>query len=380
MRILKKLVRGLGVLGCRLGLFGFAVATALLLTFGTPEPAKTAVEDSGAYDIPLHELFDFQPATPDETEEDAGLSPDDPHVREAIASAFPPDKKQNIVERMIDGTYVWLNGEAEYPDFTINLAAEKETIIQSLADNAFGRVNDLEPCSPQELRALQNEEFDPFTVPCKPPIDLAAEKQKFIDEYGQSEEFLPDTTLTGEDLFKEGERHDSTNSAQNLPSLFAVFTKLPWILGVLAAITGAGIVFLYDTRREGTRKLGKLFVGTTVSLVIAGIITHFTLNGLKTTLDPQNDRTLDGVVASVVDSLGKDLLLSGAIITLIYLVIGIVILFITRKKPERETPETSVENRESTDENTEHGQVPDPNSAAREDQSANKNRKPDREQ
>lgn len=329
MHIFKKIIRGLGAYGFRAALFGGAFSIAFVLVFGTPESLKTAINDSGLYEVPLTDLIT---AEQQQESSELELSVDDPIVQESVATAFPPERKQEIVETILDGTYVWLNEDTEYPDFTIDISDEKAMIIASIADSTFEEVNSLQPCTLLQLQTLSGSEFDPLNAPCKPPIDLTAEKQKFISEYSSNDEFLSDTTLTGEELFKEGERHDSTNGANNIPSLFGLFTRLPFILGVITLITGLGVVLLSETRRKGVRKLGKLLVETAISLVIVGVALFFVLGGIKAGLGSQGPQAIQPSTHSIIESLRGDIMLPAIIITALYLLVGIVLLLLTRKK------------------------------------------------
>ena len=112
MRLLKKIARGLCAYGFRVSLFGLALASAFVVTFGSPEPLKTALSNSGLYDAPLTDLVDLQKRTGDNEQaqtisEQSNLSIDDPIVQGAINDALPAEKKQQIVEDTLNGSYVW---------------------------------------------------------------------------------------------------------------------------------------------------------------------------------------------------------------------------------------------------------------------------------
>ncbi len=332
MHIFKKIVRGLSAYAFRVSLFGFALILGFVLTFGSSDSLKTAVSESGLYESPLTNLMNLGEITDQENKpEQAEISIDDPIVQNAIATAFPGTKKQMIVEEIIDGSYVWLNGRSEYPAFSIDISEEKSLIIQTLADDTYSRIETLPNCTIAQLQEL-NKEFDPFTIPCRPPINLEGEKQKLIDEYSTNEAILSDTTFDGEELFKEGERHDSTNNAKYIPVVFGAVMRSPYFFAGVAIVSIIGVLLLADTRTKGIHKLGKLFIETAVSLIIVGVGLYLILSGAKANLGSVGTPELQAAIGKIFDSLRAEILLPSLLCLIAYIVIGALLLIIYNKR------------------------------------------------
>lgn len=342
MHILKKIVRGLCAYGFRAALFAFAFFLSLVLTLQSPHTIKSAVANSGLYDIPIHKLVDFEgkPEAVQENASEVEISIEDPTVQNALAKALPEERKQQIVESIIDGTYTWLHGDAEQPDFTVDLNGEKQKFVTYLADDLFIKIDGYEPCSLQELSNLG--EIDPFKLTCRPPVDLATEKQRFINELSSSEDFLPDPVFSGDELLDESKRHDSVNAIDTVPQAFGIFTKLPQSMLILALVSGLGVVLLADNRRTGIKKLGKLLIETAISLLITGAVLYFILGGLRASLESQATPELGTALMHLFESLRWEIIKPGLIMVGIYTVFGGGLIFFTREK---------VSNREEGDTN-----------------------------
>jgi uncharacterized Tic20 family protein len=338
MHFLKKVIRGLGAYSFRASLFSFAILLGMVLTFGAPGVIKNTLNDSDIYQTPVTDLLDTD-AIEANTDPSNDLNLSNPHVKQAAESTLNNERKQEITETIIDGTYSWLNREAKNPDFRIDFNPDREVFITQLTNNAFDRIRSLEPCTTQQILTLQ--EIDPFTVPCKPPANLEAEKQKFVSELQNNEEFLGDPVFSGEAALNEFKRHDTAGVADNIPTLFQLFTKLPLIFAVLAIISGAIVFTLADSKAKGINKLGKLLIETAISLVITSIVLYFVIGGIRTSLATHDSPELNQSIVFIVENLRDSIITPTAIATVVYFILGVIIIVTAHKRQRLSTTDNN---------------------------------------
>ncbi len=332
MKILKAIGRWVGAYGMRSALFSFAFMVGFVITFGSPDIIKQSFDESGVYQIPLSDIasssLDKNP-----NQDSSGLTIKSPEVKESLENVFPEDKKQQIVEEIIDGTYEWLAGKAPAPAFNIDLKTEKSEFITQITDKGFDRVNSLRECSLEELQSMQ--ELDPFSIPCKPPYDLSADKQTYLEELNKSD-FLGDLSLSGDQLVEEARRNDSSNMIDSLPTLFQLFMLLPLILAGLILIFGAMLIYLHDTKKIGVQKIGKTLVYSAVSVLIVTIGSYFILGEVQAGFTKDPDNQLGAGFESIINSLRTSLLVPPFILALVYLLASVSIAYFTKWKHARQ--------------------------------------------
>lgn len=295
-----------------------AVVVAVVANFlGTPETLKQILKDSGAYDNVVDIVLD---ETTRQAKDDNSIPISDEQIRTLVNDVFPAERLQAIVDNVADGTYRWLNGEAPQPDFKIDLREEKIALAKGVANYAAERIEKLPPCTSIPTTT------DPFEIDCQPPgINIKAEQKKIEQEFLNNKDFLPETTLTADDLNKKS---DQTFSEQNqgIADAFQLFKKLPYIFGGLAAIFGVAIIFLDKTKRDGLNRIGRTLLSSGIFLFITtlvfGKLLPITENLLNATDENASSVILKKAVGLAVEKLTNDLLLYSGVV----LVIGAIIL------------------------------------------------------
>lgn len=292
-------------------LFSFsilAVATLASLNsvFGTPDTIKETLAESKIYDSVAEGLVDQATKStqkPPEARQPDEVPLDEAVVREVATKVITPEKLQGYAEQIVDGTYNWLEGEVDQPDYNLDLSTLKLDLGNTVGDVAVQRVQSLPVCTTAQLRQMDPGSIDPFTLPCQPPgINLQAERQKLVDEITKDDEVL-EGNVTADDTKSEETGQTPFEKLGFVPTLFQWSQKGPWIFGVLGLLAAAGIIFLNDDRRKGIKQVSKTLLITGVVLLVGIAVVSFLLNKFQikdvTAEDPKHfEQAIGDVVRS----------------------------------------------------------------------------------
>lgn len=348
MQFVKRLARGLASTGFKLGIFLTAVTAALVLAFGTPTTIKESLDKSGIYDQAVKSVLDQTQQGVQGEPAGEGIAADvplqDAAIRKAAEQAFSPDVLQRSAEQGIDGTYSWLEGDTETPNFAIDLTGVKQNLANAIGDEAAKRVQALPVCTLEQLRQL-NPGTSPFDLPCQPPgLNIAVERQKIVNEVASSPDFLKDPVITADD-WKDTNGQSHFAQASEAPQAFQFAKKLPWIFGSLSLLLGAGLVFLHESRRRGLFVVARTLLVTGVVLLVGSLITAYLLRTVQPDLQLANTPALQQAVVALIRSLtaafNRPLLVFATSYTVLGGV-GLIALHFTKPKTESQpTPSDS---------------------------------------
>lgn len=249
-------------------LFTLVFVVGFLRVATQPDKVKSIIKDSGIYSSAVSGVIEeslkeqAKDQSGEEKLEDIPL--DRPEIKAAAEKAFTPEFLQTSTEQFIDGTYRWLDGEVEKPDFSIDLSDAKDTLFDNIVTYAKERTETLPACEPGEIP----EEVDIFNAECVPAgFNIDSEIARVRSDLDNGE-FLEDTTLTADDIGKkEGQPAGATftdNLAQ-LPRAYQNIQLAPLFLAGLAALAALMIIFASVTKRKGMRRVA-------ITLVAAGLI------------------------------------------------------------------------------------------------------------
>ena len=286
MTSFQKFGRGFSSAICKLALLALAFVVAGNMVFGKPDTLKTTLKDSGIYSGFTDSLI--QQAKTDSATKPVGqdLPVQDPLVQEAIKKAITPEFAQSTAEQVVDGTYNWLEGKTSKPDFNVDLSGLKQNLANNVADAGVQRAQSLPVCTTQQLRQLDPNATDPFSLPCLPPgINLQAERQKLVNQTLTNGEFISDTSISADDLKDKGQTTSPFEKASYVPALFQWSQILPWILGSLVLVTGAGVILLDSERRRGIKSLSITLLITGGILAVSALIGWYFMRALDLNRD-----------------------------------------------------------------------------------------------
>ncbi len=326
-------------------LFLLAFVSAVVMLLGTPTHIKAALKTSNVYSSAVQSLLD-QAKKSTESSSNSDVPINDPVIQQAATSAFSPSFLESSTETIIDGTYHWLDGKTPRPDFQVDVSVAKQNFITAVANYAGQRVTGLAVCNRQQLLALQGQDINPFTVPCRPPgTNVPAEQQKLINQLSSNADFLPNTTISASSLPKDEQGQTAFDKAQNAPKAYQFSKSSPWLLATISVLLALAVLFLHETKRRGARSLGITFLS--IGLIL-GLSTLLISWALHKALAPTGNlgkslqaNALQLSMIKVIDTLGQFFSRRLLWFAVGYVVFGGALLFILKfvwKEPKPTSP------------------------------------------
>ncbi len=319
-----------------LGLFLFVAAGAMVISFvaGDPATVKNAIAQSGAYDHLIENSLNTALESVDK-KNTSDIPLNDPIIRDSLVRAYSPTVIRTNSEKLIDGTYRWLDGSAAQPDFVLDFSASNDLFIEEAGKRLESRLRGLPPCTAQQLS--QQQKMNAFKATCVPPgIDITPLIQQAKSNLRSSKNLLPDNKITADTFKQAGESQNVFVAAGNAPRQFQLLKQIPWILLGLTVIFALLVVFLYPVRDEGIKRLGRILTINGVMIIMIALGLYFVqaaIGGQKATGTNQLSRDLTlPILAEFAKAAAKVYLIFGAVTVLI----GGPIWVVARKRIEAE--------------------------------------------
>ncbi len=262
----KKVSLYISSLSLRLVLFIGITLVCFALIATNPTHIKNLTKESGIYQ-------GFVPAVINDTinrQPNSTVPLKDKLIQNDINNGFTPESLQRNTETVIDSTYLWLDGESQELKFEADFTKERQQTADNIAKTAFNRVKDLPVCF------AVPPTFDPFTVGCQPPYTNLLNEQSILSTLIAGDEgILPKAVYTEKDLPKNSDGQYIYEKYSYAPSVFNWLKLSPYILGLILIILSFLIVILDRNKREGFRRLGAIYLGSGITLIITPIILSF---------------------------------------------------------------------------------------------------------
>lgn len=227
------------------GLAVFAFIAGLHTIFSTPEPLKTALNDSGVYKEVTPNITNGQLAA-------LSLPPQDIGIKNALEQALPATFYRQASERIVDGTYAWMQGRADQPEFSIDTTAVKNNFASNVAAYMKQQMEMLPEC--ERDMPPPTSASDALTLSCLPRhvtpnavADTARQQVLASNAFGEGNTITPGT-------LKDGQGRTLTEQLAFLPPIYRAYVPALIALPVITALLGVAIVFLSRTRRAGLRR------------------------------------------------------------------------------------------------------------------------------
>lgn len=300
-------------------IFGLAIVFSVSSVFGTPDNLKTSLQKSEIYKVLPNEIAKQLVS---ETTANQNMPIDNKFIEPAVTSAITPSFVQINTEKIIDGTYSWLDGTTPTPIVRIDISDVQKQISANLSDQAVKRISKLPVCTQAQLRQLSQSNVNPFTIPCQPPeFDTASVSKQFEQEAQSNNGLLQEKTITGANI-KNSSGQNVFAQAERVPQAFQLGQKLPWIFGILIIICGTVVILLNNPKQRGVRSLSRsLLVAGTLLLVFMTIVNVVLRQSEYHTMN-QNEE-LGGVVLSIAHKLIDQVNSPLRIFAAIYVFIGV---------------------------------------------------------
>lgn len=258
--------------------------------FSKPDKLKAWLHDSKFYDRFADYVVErASKVTPNP--QTAAQVASDPEVVQAAKAAFPPQLLENSVNQFLDANYAWLQGKTDRPIFTIDLTGAKNSFALQLGQYAGKRFASLPVCTPAELAQFQNpQNINYLLITCRPaglPANAVAEQ--VTQQTLVSDAFLKNANVTPETI-GETVRQGALQSqglqptkpyyqtASLAPAAYRLAQVLPWIAGIVALLTGAGIVWLSASRGSGLRLIAIIAGAAGLVLPISKLVADVAFN------------------------------------------------------------------------------------------------------
>ncbi len=256
MNFLKKSALGVCVSLLTALLFIFGVSSGLYRTFGSPEPVKTALKDSGIYQSVVGDAL--KQTQKDQADDSAQKKEDiplnNPDVQNIIKNAASPELLQAQAENALDSVYAWLSGDTDKLKFTVELGETKQRLADGLGQYVEQRLAALPAC-----KAGASRDVDPFTAKCLPrgvsPAKVAAQAKNEV----LSGDFFKEDSVTAKDL-KGKNGQPLEKQLQAIPVAYQAVKWTVYGSGLLALLMATAVVFLSQTWRSGLRKIAVIFI------------------------------------------------------------------------------------------------------------------------
>jgi len=261
MNILRKLGAGLCATILSVSLLGVAWSNVGISTIHNRGSVKGWLDKSGFYtkvvNVALEKIK--APAEGKQADNQAGDLPiNDPAVQAIAKGVLTPEFLKTNVEKVLDGSYNWLDGSAKNLSFSLDLTNAKQQLATGLGGYATTKAAALKTCVTNELI----DDFDAFSSTCRPKgLSAEAVGQKLTDDLLTGDQFLPNPVLTEKDIKIKGSDGsempiDGTKQADIVRKSYSFSGYVPYILGIVALLTALGVIFISRDRLKGVRRVG----------------------------------------------------------------------------------------------------------------------------
>jgi len=310
----------------------FIILTTIV-TLARPAQISQWVETSGAYNSLPDTVLEEVSKKQETSGESSSINFADPGVKTAAKEALSPEFLKSSTEDFLNGTYKWLDGEVDKPDFSIDVLSAKQTFAQRLSDYAKQRYTELPACAAGALP----KSTDPLKIDCQPRFgfDIDQLAEIFKVDLISNPDFLPEPLITADTLEKGNTSGEPIFSNTAIPTGYQWLRRTPLIFGALILLSSLGLLLLRDTKREGLSRIAKRFVsmGILSGLILAA--SYYGLGQLRDKFDSQTDPTapayaLKEVVFSTLNAVRADTLKTGGMLAGAFIVTGAVLLLALR--------------------------------------------------
>lgn len=265
--------------------------------------------------------------------------------KEELVSTFKriitPEWLQENVEKVIDSTYIWLDGGGQIPEFTIDLTEIKTNIVDESTDYLIDSINNLPDCSESEMKEIESGSWNPYDMNCKPSdFEASAYEEEMrikIQEELDKNESLEKDEFSSSEVIKLDE-----DLVEKIQKGYMIFKKFPIIIGAGILITVL-LVFIFMPG------LSNKLLALGITLVLSGALllfgAYYTNSNFDSIFEKQMNRVdiqqgsgSIGLISELVQSLLDDIQshirqysLAIVIVGFILFIGGIILKF-TKKK------------------------------------------------
>lgn len=219
----------------------------------------------------------------------------EPWVQTAAEKAFPANDLEQKANGAIDGTFAWLDGKTERPDFSIDLTPNKTAFADEVGSYAQNRYAGLQPCTRNNLPTS----VDPLTINCRVP---GVPAERVADTLRQQvladRNFLADPVISPSNPslnpVNQTATTDPFEQMEGLRSVYQYKALLIWILPLLIIVSIVAGLLLAPNKIQGMNRLSRSLLVSAVCLALIGFLLGTGLSRLVDTL------TFDAITSEVM--------------------------------------------------------------------------------
>ena len=272
-------------------LFISAGVFALLIVFSA-DNIKSTIKQEGTYEKIVPAVL----ATTQYPSNSEGQLPiNEPWVQEAAKRAFPASDLEQKTNAVIDGTFTWLDGKTDQPEFTVDFTSNKQQFGQEVGNYSESRLSGLPRCSLNNIPSS----LDVFKLNCLPPgVNTSQSASTVASQIATDQGFLKETVITPDNLTNEatsglvnGNPFEPLNQGR---FLYQNRTLWMWLLPTLAVLLSVAGIALAPNRRKSLARLTRSLFMSGVGMLLFGLLAGLVLNQL--TKISNNDRISRDIV------------------------------------------------------------------------------------
>lgn len=280
MNLVRKGIVHLLSLVLMVSLIGGAAAVSVDIAFGQPAKVEAWLDQSNIYSSFVNNAIKQANTSANGGGQGGGISLNDVAVQQAANSAFSPALLRQDVNSVINSNYDWLEGKTATPDFKVDLSAAKTSFAQQVGQYVEARLASLPVCTTAQLPlAEQQLNSDPLSLTCRPaPLSPATEGASVTQQLSNSGDFLGNPVITADTISPNGNNNSNQPYYKKLsaaPRLYRLATSAPLVLGALAVLTAAGVLFIAPSKRRGLRRIAWVLLEAGILLTIMKFATDF---------------------------------------------------------------------------------------------------------
>lgn len=324
--MLKKLITRFSIFLLFLSVIGFVASLTLNFTI-TASHVKSWVRESNVKDVlPEYIINQFQP----DDELQAGISLRDPNIKKAALDALTPTIIQESLDKMVDGTFQWLDGTTEKPNIAINTKQVKQNFADNVELYIVSRYNSLPVCPARTLPKTN----DPLTIDCKPPISINIEQEakKYKIDLLSNEDLLPQDVISSESVLNTStSQSNAPLNTSNLPGIYQNSRRLPLLFMLFIVICSFVIIYWNTSRLKGLRKVGIIVTIASLFSTVGTLAGGKGINSIQNSLlqagtVQDNQESLRKVGVAIIASLRSEYMHNSLTIAGSFLVLGLSII------------------------------------------------------
>ncbi|MDQ5970201.1 MAG: hypothetical protein QG593_718 [Patescibacteria group bacterium] len=329
--MLKKILRSISSLLVISTALTLIAATTLVIVL-TPGHLKRWIEDSDAYETIPSTII--EQSTSEQADSSSDISLSDPIILAAAKSTITSDFVQKSSEQIIDGVFVWLEGEAPNPTFSIDVAPLKKSFADKVEVAVKDRYYALPTCLPRTLPTSS----DPLTINCRPAygVDIEKASEDLRTEIITSNELLPENAITSANLTGSDAQNSVFNSKTG-PQIYQSLQFAPFILIGLLALYSIGIIALSESKRKGLKRVGILFIVAGVLAIISSWISSLGYARYQDKILVSDGGVTNDIVLPVINAFRNDatrysMIISGVVSGVGALIVALTVITKNRTK------------------------------------------------